>query len=76
MDSDLLVGWRAVNRYDFNCETQQDMEKYVNKALEETDKENELKPRLPIRRNQDRHEEKLERFPRITGKSSIETKGI
>ena len=44
--------------FDFDSETKQSMEKSNNKPLEKDDKENELRSRLPIRRNQERHTHK------------------
>ena len=38
--------------YDFDSEIEESMEESDNEPLEETNEENKLTPRLPIRRNQ------------------------
>ena len=45
---------------------QEKTEQSNNELLEETEQENELRPRSSIRRNKERYEEKQHRFPKIT----------
>ena len=51
------------------------MEESDNETLKETEEQNELRPRSPIRRNQERHVVKQHKSLKITGSPSP-TKGI
>ena len=61
--------------YHLDSKTELGIEKVDNETLEETDNENKLRPRSPIRRNQERHEEKQRWSPGII-RSTRSTKGI
>ena len=53
-------------RHDFDSEMKQGIDKNGDKPLEETDEENEVRPRSHIRRKQKKkNSKKNDRFPRI-----------
>ena len=60
--------------YEFDSETEQRIEESDNNLLEEIDKENNLRPIAAIR-NQESHEEKQHRFPKMI-KSTRAARGI
>ena len=49
--------------YDLDSETGQSMKEIDNEPLEETDEENVLRPGSPLRRKQERYEEKTRQIP-------------